>query len=77
MPLAVSEFQNLRDDLRTARGLADNAFNTTQAAGASTIARKLRHTRDSIEYVIADLAMMEATQTAVAKQPPLSGGGNE
>jgi hypothetical protein len=36
MPLTGSEFKTLRDDLRTARGLVDNAFSTARAAGAAS-----------------------------------------
>jgi hypothetical protein len=74
MPLTAQEIKTLRDDLRKAREIVDHAFGVTRGAGISTIARDLRHVRNSIEDAISDLTEMQA---ALENQPPLGGGGDE
>jgi ATP-dependent exoDNAse (exonuclease V) beta subunit len=49
MPPTVSEFKTLRSNLRAAHELVDSGFSTALAAGASTIARYLRHICSKIE----------------------------
>jgi hypothetical protein len=73
MPLTGSEFKILRDDLHAAHELVDNGFNTALAAGASTIARHLRHIRSKIEETLTDLDTLQAMQAAIKKRPPSNG----
>jgi hypothetical protein len=74
MPLSAPELKSVREHLCQAREHVDNAFSTTRAAGISTLARDLRQIRDGLDGAISDLAEM---QSALEKQPPMSGGGDE
>jgi hypothetical protein len=77
MPLTGSEFRTLRANLRAAHELVDNSFETALAAGASTIARHLRHIRGKIEEAITDLNALQGMQAAIGKRPPSNGGGHD
>ena len=72
--LTTSEIKTLREDLRKAHELVQDAFRATRAAGIANIARDLRHVGNSIEDAIHDLAEM---QTALERETPLKTGGGD
>jgi len=72
--LTTTEIKAVRDDLQRACDIVAEAFSTTRAAGISTIARDLRHIRNSINDAIADLAEMQAE---LEKQTPSKCGGGD
>jgi hypothetical protein len=60
MSLSAPELKSVREHRCQAREHVDNAFSTTRAAGITTLARDLRHIRNSLQDAIADLAEMQA-----------------